>query len=71
MTVLRVRLAVVPAVSISTVAQGRGDPAIFVCQGVAVRRGWELDDLIASWTFVDADVELLAGKHDVPRLAAR
>ncbi|MEV0217715.1 DUF4158 domain-containing protein [Micromonospora sp. NPDC050695] len=34
-----------------------------------VRREWELDDLIASWTLVDADQELLVGKHDVPRLS--
>jgi hypothetical protein len=31
--------------------------------------GVELDDLIASWTLVDADQELLVGKHDVPRLS--
>src|SRR4051812_27901237 len=69
MTVLRVRLAVVSAVSVSTVARARRDPVIFVCQGVAVRREWELDDLIASWTLVDADLELLVGKHDAPRLS--
>ncbi|MEV4498517.1 Tn3 family transposase [Micromonospora arborensis] len=34
-----------------------------------MRREWELDDLIASWTLVDADQELLVGKHDVPRLS--
>ncbi|MGC4858779.1 Tn3 family transposase [Micromonospora sp. DT41] len=34
-----------------------------------MRREWELDDLIASWTLVDADHELLVGKHDVPRLS--
>jgi hypothetical protein len=34
-----------------------------------VGREWELDDLIASWTLVDADQELLVGKHDVPRLS--
>lgn len=32
---------------------------------------WELDDLVASWTLVDADLELWAGKHDEPRLALR
>jgi hypothetical protein len=28
-----------------------------------VRREWELDDLIASWTLVDADQELLVRLH--------
>jgi hypothetical protein len=54
---------VVSAVSVSTLALARLDPAIFVCQGVAVRREWELDDLIASWTLVDDDLELLVGKR--------
>ncbi len=32
-----------------------------------VRREWELDDLIASWTLVDVDLEVLAGKHSATR----
>jgi len=33
-----------------------------------VRREWDLDDLIASWTLVDADQELLARLHGGSRL---
>ncbi len=40
-----------------------------VCQGVAVRREWDLDDLIASWTLVDADQELLSPLHGRSRLS--
>src|SRR5664280_3052586 len=40
-----------------------------LCQGRAVRREWELDDLVASWTLVDADLELLASKHGATRLS--
>lgn len=38
------------------------------CQ-CAVRREWGVHDLIASWTQVDADLELLAGTHDTSRLS--
>jgi hypothetical protein len=34
-----------------------------------VRREWELDDLIASWTLVDADQELLVRLHGASRLS--
>jgi len=34
-----------------------------------VRREWELDDLIASWTLVDADQELLVRLHSGSRLS--
>jgi len=34
-----------------------------------VRREWELDDLIASWTLVDVDLEVLVGKHSATRLS--
>lgn len=34
-----------------------------------MRREWELDDLVASWTLVDADLELLASKHGATRLS--
>jgi hypothetical protein len=36
---------------------------------VRVRRDWDLDDLIASWTLVEADHELLAGKHGATKLS--
>lgn len=48
---------------------GRRQSVIVVCQGVAVRREWELDDLIASWTLVDADHELMARLHAGRRLS--
>jgi TnpA family transposase len=42
----------------------------FIWQGVAVRREWDdLDDLIASWTLVDADQELLVRLHSGSRLS--
>lgn len=34
-----------------------------------MRREWELDDLIASWTLVDVDLEMLAGQHSAIRLS--
>jgi len=34
-----------------------------------VRREWELDDLVASWTLVDADQELLVSRHGATRLS--
>ncbi|GAB3137897.1 hypothetical protein GCM10027290_04480 [Micromonospora sonneratiae] len=40
-----------------------------VWQPVAVRREWELDELVASWTLVDVDRELLTGKHGATRLS--
>jgi TnpA family transposase len=42
---------------------------IVVCQGVAVRREWDLDDLIASWTLVDADQDVLSQLHGRSRLS--
>jgi len=37
-------------------------------QGVQVMREWELDDLIASWTLLEADEDLLARVHGGSRL---
>lgn len=51
------------------VVPGRGLSAhVAVCQSVAVRREWDLDDLIASWTVVDADQEQLVKLHPPSRL---
>ncbi len=33
-----------------------------------MRREWELDDLVDSWTLVDADRELIANKHGATKL---
>jgi hypothetical protein len=35
-----------------------------------VRREWDFDDLVASWTLVDADTELLASRHKATRLSS-
>ena len=40
-----------------------------VYQGVAVRREWDLDGLIASWTLVDADQDVLSQLHGRSRLS--
>jgi hypothetical protein len=40
-----------------------------VCQGVEVRREWDLNDLVASWTLVDADQEQLVKLHLPSRLS--
>ncbi|MGH8917320.1 MAG: DUF4158 domain-containing protein, partial [Actinomycetes bacterium] len=42
---------------------------LVVWQGDAVRREWDLDGLIASWTLVEADLELLAGNYGSTRLS--
>src|SRR6266536_463490 len=68
---LRVRAAArLPPASVATARLVVGSaPETLVCQGVAVRREWDFDDLVASWTLVDADTELLASRHEATRLS--